>query len=81
MSEPTFLSVRDAALRVGVSASLVYQWCAEGTLPHYRLGGSGRRGKIVIDPAELDKLFADSRVSGGGAGTEPLRHIRTNRDS
>lgn len=78
MDEPKFLSVRQAAARVGVSASLVYRWCAEGTLPHYRLGGNGRRGKIVIAPADLDRHFADSRVEGMGAD-EPLTHIRPGR--
>ena len=58
MGSTRYLTVRQAAERVGVSASLVYQWCADGTLPHYRLGASGRRGKIVIDPAELDRVLS-----------------------
>lgn len=73
------LTVREAAARVGVSASLVYLWCAEGTLPHYRLGAKGRRGKILIEPAELDRVYAESRVAGSPAA-EPLRHITTTRN-
>lgn len=81
METSNSLSVRAAALRVGVSASLVYQWCADGTLPHYRLGRSGKRGKILIDPDELDRLYAERKVTGGEASSEPLRHIVTNRKS
>lgn len=76
---PDCISVREAARRVGVSASLVYQWCADGTLSHYRLGASGKRGKILIEPAELEKFYEARKVTGGGASTEPLRHIATSR--
>lgn len=75
MENANYLSVKEAAERVGVSPSLVYQWCADGTLPHYRLGGNGRRGKIVIDPADLDTLFKTRRVTGT-TEQPPLGHIR-----
>lgn len=38
------LTVKQAAVRLGISESLVYEWCAEGVLPHYRFGRKGRRG-------------------------------------
>ena len=47
----------------------------------YRLGASGKRGKILIEPAELDKLYEARKVTGGGASTEPLRHIATPRNA
>lgn len=75
VDDAKLLSVREAARRVGVSASLVYQWCAEGTLPHYRLGGNGKRGKIVIEPTELDTVFKARRVTGTAA-LPPMGHIR-----
>lgn len=52
-----------AALHAGVSRSLIYQWCHERLLPHYRLGAQGRRGRILIDPADLDRLIRQCRVS------------------
>ena len=79
MTKSDCLSVREAARRIGVGASLVYQSCAEGVLPHYRLGASGRRGKILIEPAELDRLWEARRIEGGRNSTEPLRHIVTGR--
>jgi len=69
------LSVREAARAMGVSPALVYQLCAEGMLPHYRLGGRGRRGKIVIDPAELDAYFRARRVEPEAPPHPPLGHI------
>jgi excisionase family DNA binding protein len=75
VDDPKYLSVREAARRVGVSASLVYQWCSDGTLPHYRLGGNGKRGKIVIDPTELDTVFKARRVTATVA-LPAMGHIR-----
>ncbi len=71
------LSVKQAAERLGVSPSLVYQWCAERRLPHLRLGRGGRRGKILIEEADIDAFLATARVeSGAVAGNDPpLRHI------
>lgn len=53
------LTVKEAAEKAGVSESLVYEWCESRRLAHYRAGGQGRRGKILIEPADLDK-FMDS---------------------
>jgi excisionase family DNA binding protein len=51
------LTVNQAALRAGVSVSLVYAWCRERRLPHLRVGAAGRRGQIRIDPADLDAFL------------------------
>ena len=69
--------MKQAAERLGVSPSLVYQWCAERRLPHLRLGRGGRRGKILIEEGDIDAFLATARVeSGAGAGNgPPLRHI------
>ena len=58
------MTVFQAAERLGVSDSLIYQWCYEGRLPHYRVGGQGRRGHIRIDPADLDAFKQSLRVGG-----------------
>lgn len=42
------MNVRTAAERLEVSQSMVYQLIQEGRLPCLRIGGRGRRGKIVI---------------------------------
>jgi excisionase family DNA binding protein len=70
-----WLSVQETADRLGVSPSLVYQWCHERTLPHLRLGKAGRRGKILIDEADLDAFIAASRVEAG-QGTAPSSRTR-----
>lgn len=58
------LTVKQAAERALVSESLVYQWVSERRLAHYRLGGKGKRGKIGIDPRDLDAFLATLRVEG-----------------
>jgi excisionase family DNA binding protein len=56
------LSVRQAARAAGVSESLIYAWCAERRLAHYRVGAAGRRGRILIDPADLDAVMRTCRA-------------------
>lgn len=58
------LTVAEAALRACVSESLIYAWCADGTLPHLRLGRKGRRGTIRIAREDLDGVLAAFRVGG-----------------
>jgi excisionase family DNA binding protein len=71
------LTIKQAASRAGVSASLMYQWCQERRLTHYRVGGQGRRGKILIDPQDLDSFLASLKVEAGAAEEDgPLRHLR-----
>ncbi|HYH66191.1 MAG TPA: helix-turn-helix domain-containing protein [Urbifossiella sp.] len=70
------LNVKQAAVRAGVSESLLYQLCSEGRLPHYRLGGRGRRGKIVIAPDDLDAFMESCRVTEPPYEDGPLKHIR-----
>lgn len=70
------LSVKQAAERLGVSPSLVYQWCNERRLPHLRLGQTGRRGKILIEAKDVDAFLEAARVEAGeGSPTPALRHI------
>jgi excisionase family DNA binding protein len=66
------LSIKAAADSIGVSESLVYQWCQEQRLAHYRLGGDGRRGRIVIDSTALDEFLNDCKV-----GPHPLLKARS----
>jgi len=71
-----FLSIKEAAERTGVSQAMLYQWCKEKRLSHFRFGGMGRRGKILIDPADLEAFLASCKVTPSACLPEGLRHIR-----
>lgn len=83
-----YLSPKAAAAQACCSVTLVYQWVAAGTLPAYRVGAPGKRGKILIAPADLHATL-ESFKSGGRPATPPppspaplppapprLRHLR-----
>jgi excisionase family DNA binding protein len=69
------LTVQQAAEQIGVSGSLIYEWCHAGLLPHYRFGRPGRRGKVMIDSDELAAFVAGCHRDGA-EDNEPLKHIR-----
>jgi excisionase family DNA binding protein len=56
------LTVKEAGVVVGVSPALVYQWCQEQRLRHYRFGGEGKRGRILIDLADLEEFMRQCLV-------------------
>ena len=56
------LTVKEAGEYAGVSPALIYLWCQEQRLPHYRFGSEGRRGKILIDPADLEAFMRRCRI-------------------
>lgn len=68
------LTPKQAAEQTGVSVSLVYQWCKEGLIEHFRLGAKGKRGKLLIDPDGLSRFIEDCRQKPQQAVL--LRHIR-----
>jgi excisionase family DNA binding protein len=71
------LTVKAAAERACVSESLIYAWCADGTLPHTRVGRKGKRGHIRIAVEDLDGAMASFRVSGPASVPGlPLKHIK-----
>jgi excisionase family DNA binding protein len=71
------LTVKQVAERLRVSASLVYSWCEDHLLPHYRMGGKGKRGKILIEEAALDAFLQNCKVEGRSvdAASLGLKHI------
>jgi len=69
------LSIKQAAERACVSPAMIYQWCSEKRLPHFRFGGKGRRGKILIDPADLESFLASCKVTPGAFLPGELQHI------
>src|SRR5437762_2678778 len=60
------ITPQKAGETVGVSPALIYRWCQEQRLPHYRCGGEGKRGKILIDPGDLDEFMRACRVEPHG---------------
>ena len=91
------LSVRQVTERAGVSLNLVYGWVRDRRLPHYRVGTTGKRGRILIDEADLDAFLeslkvgsAPQRPTGSGAvratasrpvPTVVLKHVRVTPSS
>lgn len=70
------LTVKQAAARACVSESLIYAWCADGTLPHLRVGRKGKRGHIRIAAEDLEGVLANFKVSGPPSPTAPiLKHL------
>jgi hypothetical protein len=45
-----------------LSESLVYLWIEQRDLPHYRFGGKGKRGRILIDEADFLTFLASRKV-------------------
>ena len=58
------LTVREVAKRLEgkVSVSLIYRWIEEEKLPHYRLGGDGKSGKILIDEDDFEAFLDSCKV-------------------
>jgi excisionase family DNA binding protein len=71
------LTVKQVAERLRISASLVYSWCEDQILPHYRMGGKGKRGKILIEEPALDAFLQSRKVDGKrvDASSLGLKHI------
>lgn len=80
MSSP--LTVKQAASYASVGAALVYGWCADGTLPHMRVGARGKRGKILIAVEDLDAVLASFKIGKREPTVAPAppvtayRHVR-----
>lgn len=59
-----------------VSKALVYLWISERRFPHYRVGGRGKRGKVLIEEDEFKSFLATCRVDEGELAEDgELRHI------
>jgi len=55
------LTPKEAAAHAQVSRSLIYAWIREKRLACFRMGTAGRRGRLLIDPADLDRVIAECR--------------------
>jgi excisionase family DNA binding protein len=72
------LTPAEIAKQYRVSPSLVYEWCRIGGLKHYRFGRPGKRGKVLVEEADLQAFLAERRVEGRRDDPPPasLKHIR-----
>jgi excisionase family DNA binding protein len=66
-----YLTVKEAAERLGCSAATIYELCAARRLPHTRVGL--RRGVIRISEADLAAYLANRHIE---QQQPPLRFIR-----
>jgi excisionase family DNA binding protein len=62
MSEANWLDVKQAAERLGLSRSIVYQLAASGKLAHYKIGPNG--GRIRFRPEDIAAYLEGCRVGG-----------------
>jgi excisionase family DNA binding protein len=56
------LTPKQAAALAGVSVKLIYIWCEEKRLPHFRMGSKKRRGRIYIEATDLAAFIETCRV-------------------
>jgi excisionase family DNA binding protein len=81
MRARVFLSVRQAAKRLGSCDQQVYGLCRDGRLAHYRIGAAGKRGKIVIAEEDLEAYLESVRVASRDPPANTpvvLRHLKLN---
>jgi excisionase family DNA binding protein len=63
VEQPEYLTVAEVSSRFRVSVPTIYRRCADGTLPHIRIGGDG---PIRIPVSQLERLY-DQGVSADGS--------------
>ena len=57
------LDPREAAEYTRLSRSMIYKLCDERRLAHIRVGSRGKRGKVLIRRADLDRFLEENRIS------------------
>ncbi len=61
MNTKQLLTVKEIAQRLRISTSMAYQLCEEGRLEHHRIGGRGKRGKILVDDEAVQAFLMACR--------------------
>ena len=62
------LTLKQVAAPLGISASLVYSLCEDRILPHYRMGGKGKRGK----PSSMKLRWTHSSKAASSRGSRSM---------
>jgi excisionase family DNA binding protein len=76
LTEPSNLSVKAAARRLGISVSKLYQLAASRSIGHYRIGG-----KILFSSQDIEAFLTGCRVGvaatvAAAPATRPrLKHL------
>jgi excisionase family DNA binding protein len=72
------LTPQQAADQAVVSLSLIYQWCREGVLVHYCVGGPWKRGSIRIEESDLETFLTTCKKEREPPAEAPnrLKHIK-----
>ena len=73
-----WLTVDEAAAETRMGESSIYDACHKKLLAHYRVSGSGKRGKILIKRGDLAAWIESQRIEAGGAPPAPIAftHVR-----
>lgn len=67
------MTVKQAAQRIGISVSLVYELCRLHIIKHTRHGRPGKRGTIRISLEAIEIYLSDCQSV---QSKEPLKYIR-----
>jgi excisionase family DNA binding protein len=80
--EPEYLTVEEVSSLLRVSAPTIYRRCADGQLPHIRVGD---HGPIRIPASQLERLYEQAVPVGGSPagdsfpGTYPVERRGTQK--
>jgi excisionase family DNA binding protein len=70
------MTVKQAAQRIGISTSLLYDLCALGIIKNTRHGRPGKRGTIRISEEAIAEYQASCRVEQRPFPSMELKHLR-----
>jgi excisionase family DNA binding protein len=56
------MTIKQAAERLEISKSLAYRLVEEGRLPCRRIGGRGKRGKIIVTEEDVKRFMESVKV-------------------
>jgi excisionase family DNA binding protein len=75
-SKGMVMTVMEAAERIGISSSLIYELCRLGMIRHSRHGRPGKRGTIRISEDAVTNYLAACEQEPVLIGEDRLHHIR-----
>jgi excisionase family DNA binding protein len=70
------LTPKQVAQLYPLSVSLLYQLCDEKRIPHYRIGGRGKKGKILLAAEDIEIFLESQKVHVDEEDEGGLQHLR-----
>jgi len=55
------IGAEELAQNLSISPQTLYAWARKKKIPHFRLGGGARVGRILFDPQEIEKWLKDNK--------------------